>query len=144
MGVCVRMITLCLSTQTAPYNSHRRHCTADREPYSSLSTPVRSLASRLVVNTHRVKHHGVLLVQQLPKARVRALSRNPAEFHSWATLMRSIMYEQGLRKVMTGIETAPEVRTETFRERTGGRAGGISRVRREEWQAVHAAAASDI
>ena len=34
------MITLCLSTQTAPYNSHRRHCTADREPYSSLSTPV--------------------------------------------------------------------------------------------------------
>ena len=38
---------------------------------------------------------------------------DPAEFHSWATLMRSIMYEQGLGKVMTGIETAPEVRTET-------------------------------
>ena len=38
---------------------------------------------------------------------------DPAEFHRWATLMRSIMYEQGLRKVMTGIETAPEVRTET-------------------------------
>ena len=73
--LCSIMITLCLSTQTAPYNSHRRHCTADREPYSSLSTPVRSSASRLVVKTHRVKHHGVLLVQQLPKARVRALSR---------------------------------------------------------------------
>ena len=27
--------------------------------------------------------------------------------------MRSIMYEQGLGKVMTGIETAPEERTET-------------------------------
>ena len=38
---------------------------------------------------------------------------DPAEFHSWATLMRSIMYEQGLGKVMTGIEAAPEVRTET-------------------------------
>ena len=39
--LCSIMITLCFSTQTAPYNSHRRHCTADREPYSSLSTPVR-------------------------------------------------------------------------------------------------------
>ena len=74
-GLCSIMVTLCLSTQTAPYNSHRRHCTAGREPYSSLSTPVRSWDSRLVVNTHRVKHHSVLLVQQLPKARVRALSR---------------------------------------------------------------------
>ena len=38
---------------------------------------------------------------------------DPAEFHSWATLMRSIRYEQSLGKVMTGIEKAPEVRTET-------------------------------
>ena len=36
---------------------------------------------------------------------------DPAEFHSWATLMSSIMYEQGLGKVMTGIDKAPEVRT---------------------------------
>ena len=38
---------------------------------------------------------------------------DPVEFHSWATHMRSIMYEQGLGKLMTGIEKAPEVRTET-------------------------------
>ena len=38
---------------------------------------------------------------------------DPAEFHSWATLMRSIMYEQSLGKVMSGMETAPEVRAET-------------------------------
>ena len=43
---------------------------------------------------------------------------NPSEFHSWATLMRSIMYEQNLGRMMTGTETAPEVRedaTETER-----------------------------
>ena len=32
------MITLCLSTQTAPYNSHRRHCTADRTIQRSLNS----------------------------------------------------------------------------------------------------------
>ena len=33
------MITLCWSTQTAPYNIHWERCTATREQYSSISNP---------------------------------------------------------------------------------------------------------
>ena len=35
-------------------------------------------------------------------------SGNPAEFHGWASLFRSIMHEAGLGKVMSGTEKAPE------------------------------------
>ena len=35
-------------------------------------------------------------------------SENPAEFHGWASLFRSIMYETGLGKVMSGTEKVHE------------------------------------
>ena len=35
-------------------------------------------------------------------------SGNPAEFHGWAFLFRSIMYEAGLGKAMSGTEKASE------------------------------------
>ena len=65
MGVSSIMITLCLSTQTAPYNSHRRHCTAEREPYSSLSTPVTersqgSMHREVSMHESRPEHHDIV------------------------------------------------------------------------------------
>ena len=35
-------------------------------------------------------------------------SGNPAEFHGWASLFRSIVYEAGLGKVISGTERALE------------------------------------
>ena len=31
----------------------------------------------------------------------------PNQYHGWMTLQRSLMYEDGLGKVMSGVETAP-------------------------------------
>ena len=36
---------------------------------------------------------------------------NPAHFYGWQSLFRSLMYEAGLRKVMSGVETAPAALT---------------------------------
>ena len=35
------------------------------------------------------------------------LNGDPKQYHGWMTLQRSLMYEDGLGKVMSGLETAP-------------------------------------
>ena len=36
-----------------------------------------------------------------------SLNGEPKQYHGWMTLQRSLMYEDGLGKVMSGVETAP-------------------------------------
>ena len=82
---------------------------ANYTAYNIRCTAVRLWASRLVGNTHPVTPMAPASssTNYLQRGYV-PFSGNPAEFHGWASLFGSIMYEADVGKVMSGTEKAPE------------------------------------